>query len=152
MQPSPRPTFHAALSAALSSDPNRLLERAMQLQALDRRLRLCLPEPLASHVSLGNLRGGKLVFLADAPVWKARLRLHADALLDAARAAGIPADDIAVKVATMLPAPPDAAPHKPLSSSARETLRAAASAMRDEDLKSRLLQLASLAENDLPGE
>ncbi len=147
MQPSSRPTFRAALSAALSSESGRLVERAMQLQALDRQLRQSLPEPLASHVRLGNLRNDKLVFLVDAPVWKARLRLHANALLDAARAAGIPAGDIAVKVATMQPVPPDAAPPAPLSPAARDTLRAAAAATGDEILRSQLLRLASMADS-----
>ena len=117
----------------------------MQLQALDRQLRQSLPEPLASHVRLGNLRHDKLVFLVDAPVWSTRLRLYADILLDAARAAGLRASSITVKVATMQPVPPDAAPLSPLSPSARETLRAAAAATQEEELKSRLLQLASLA-------
>lgn len=145
MQSKTKPTFRTALSAALSSDPGHLIERAMQLHALDQQLRQSLPEPLASHVKLGNLRDGRLVFLADAPVWKTRLRLHADALLGAARAAGIHASSITVKVATMQPVPPDAAPLLPLSPTTRETLRAAAAATRDEELKSRLLQLASLA-------
>ena len=145
MQSKAKPTFRTALSAALSSDPGHLIERAMQLHALDRQLRQSLPEPLASHVKLGNLRDDRLVFLADAPVWKARLRLYADILVDAARAAGIRASGITVKVATMQPVPPDAAPLSPLSPSARETLRAAAAATQDEELKSRLLQLASLA-------
>ena len=145
MQSKAKPTFRTALSAALSSDPGHLVERAMQLHALDRQLRQSLPEPLASHVKLGNLRDDRLVFLVDAPVWKARLRLYADILVDAARAAGIRTSGITVKVATMQPVPPDAAPLSPLSPSARETLRAAAAATQDEELKSRLLQLASLA-------
>ena len=145
MQSKAKPTFRTALSAALSSDPGHLIERAMQLHALDRQLRQSLPEPLASHVKLGNLRDDRLVFLVDAPVWSARLRLYADILLDAARTAGLRASSITVKVATMQPVPPDAAPLSPLSPSARETLRAAAAATQDEELKSRLLQLASLA-------
>ena len=145
MQSKAKPTFRTALSAALSSDPGHLIERAMQLHALDRQLRQSLPEPLASHVKLGNLRDDRLVFLVDAPVWSARLRLYADILLDAARAAGLRASSITVKVATMQPVPPDAAPLSPLSPSARETLRAAAAATQDEELKSRLLRLASLA-------
>ena len=95
MQSKAKPTFRTALSAALSSDPGHLVERAMQLHALDRQLRQSLPEPLASHVKLGNLRDDRLVFLVDAPVWKARLRLYADILVDAARAAGIRASGIA---------------------------------------------------------
>jgi len=96
-------------------------------------------------VKLGNLRNDRLVFLVDAPAWKTRLRLHADALLDAARAAGISASGISVKVATMQPVPRDVAPLLPLSPSAREILRAAAAATRDEELRSRMLQLASMA-------
>lgn len=146
MQPPPRKSaFRPALSAALASVPDGLIERALQLHALDRQLRQSLPEPLASHVRLGNLRDDRLVFLADGPVWSARLRLYATNLLDAARAAGIPASDMTVKVATMLPVPPDEAPPSPLSPAARESLRAAAATVQDEELRACLLQLASMA-------
>ncbi len=144
MQP-PKPPYQSALSAALAGDSNALIERAMQLHALDRQLRQSLPEPLASHVRLGNLRQDRLVFLADTPAWASRLRLHAGILVDAARAAGLPATEIAVKVATMRPVPPDAAPPARLSQAAREHLLAAAAATTDEELKSRLLRLASMA-------
>lgn len=144
MQSSSKPTFRTALSAALSSESGGLIERAMQLRTLDQQLRQSLPEPLASHVKLGNLRDGRLVFLVDSPAWKARLRLYTNTLLDAARAAGIPASEIAVKVATMQPVPAEPAPPKPLSPAARETLRAAAAATQDEELRSCLLQLASM--------
>jgi len=144
MQP-PKPPYRSALSAALAGDSGHLIERAMLLQALDRRLRQSLPEPLASHVRLGNLRDGRLVFLADSPLWRERLRLHAGVLLDTARAAGIPATTVVVKVATMRPVPPDVAPPAHLSQAAREVLLAAAAATRDEELKSHLLRLASMA-------
>lgn len=145
MQPPTRSPCRTALSAALASDSGHLIERALQLQALDRRLRQSLPEPLASHVKLGNLRDGRLVFLADSPIWAERLRLDASILLDAARAAGLSADGVVVKVAPMLPVPPDVTPPARLSQAARETLLAAAAATRDEELKSRLLHLASMA-------
>ncbi len=144
MQP-PKPPYQSALSAALAGDSNSLIERAMQLHALDRQLRQSLSEPLASHVRLGNLRQNRLVFLADTSAWASRLRLHSSLLLEVARAAGAPVTEIAVKVATMRPVPPDAAPPARLSQAARETLLAAAAATTDEDLKSRLLRLASMA-------
>ena len=117
----------------------------MQLQALDRQLRQSLPEPLASHVKLGNLRNGRLVFLVDSANWTRRLLEQSSVLLDAARAAGIPASEITVKVATMRPLSPDPTPLARLSPAARETLLAAAAATQDEELKSRLLHLASMA-------
>lgn len=145
MQPPAPKTFRSAF-AALCEDSGDLIERAMQLAALDRRLRQSLPEALAAHVKLGNLRGDSLVFLADSPVWKARLRLCADTLLDAAQAAGIPARNVSVKVlAAMQPLTPEQAPPPSLSPAARQTLRTAAAAIQDEALRARLLQLASLA-------
>jgi hypothetical protein len=132
-------------SKSLPGDLASVIERAKQLDALDRRLRQSLPPALAGHVRLGNVRDGKLVFLVSSPVWKAKLRLHADALRDAAAAAGLVASGMTVKVATMQPVPPDAAPRTPLSASARETLRAAAGAVADPELREQLLRMASLA-------
>lgn len=129
----------------MSGDLHSVIERARVLDALDRRLRQSLPEPLASHVRLGNVRDGKLVFLVTSPVWKASLRLHADVIRDAAAAAGLQASGMTVKVATMLPVPPAAASHAPISAAARESLRAAAGAVSDPELRDQLLRMASLA-------
>lgn len=145
MQSPPRSTFRTALTAALSSGSGHLVERAMQLAALDRQLRQSLPESLASHAWLGNLHAGRLVFLVDSPIWVRRLHEHAGVLLHAARAIGVQADGIDVKVATMRPAPTDMAPAARLSTTARDTLRSAAAATRDEELRSLLLHLASMA-------
>ena len=145
MQRPTQSTFSAPVTAATSSDLGSVIERANQLRQLDRRLRQSLPEPLASHVRLGNVRDGRLVFLVDSPVWKAKLRLYADVIRDAATAAGLAPSGMTVKVATMLAVPPDAAPPSPLTPAARDTLRAAAATVTDPELKSQLLHLASLA-------
>ncbi|MBB5208792.1 DUF721 domain-containing protein [Chiayiivirga flava] len=138
-------TFRAALTAATSGDTGSVVERAAHLRTLDKQLRQSLPEPLASHVRLGNVRDGRLVFLVDSPVWKAKLRLYADVIRDAASAAGISASAMTVKVATMLPVPPDAASPSPLTQAARDALRAAAATVEDPELKSQLLTMASVA-------
>jgi hypothetical protein len=145
MQPAPKSPFLAALDGATSGDLGSVIDRARALDALDRRLRQYLPPSLAPHVRLGNVRDGRLVFLVSSPVWKTRLRLHADVLRDAAAAAGLTASGMTVKVATMLPVPPDAASHAPLSATARERLRAAAAAVADPELRDQLLRMASLA-------
>jgi hypothetical protein len=122
-----------------------MIERARMLDALDRRLRQSLPDSVAAQVRLGNIRDGRLVFLVSSPIWKAKLRLYVDVLRDAAAAAGLQASGLTVKVATMQPVPPDAAPRSPLSPTARETLRAAAGAVADPELRDQLLRMASLA-------
>lgn len=123
-----------------------LIDRALALAALDRQLRQSLPVNVAPHCRLANVNGDRLVFLVDSPTWKARLRLHTDLLLQAARAAGCPVRELTVKVATMLPPPPKSAPHDPLSPAAAAALSEAARHIGDHDLKRQLLDLASLAE------
>jgi hypothetical protein len=145
MQP-PRndPTTFAEL--ATSGSLRSLVERARMLEALDRQLRQSLPENLAQQCKLANVRADRLVFLVTSPVWSAKLRLHADALLGAAAAVGLSVNSLTVKVATMQPVPPDQTPHTP-SPTARDSLLAAAGAVADPDLRDRLLRLASLAES-----
>lgn len=145
MQPASKSSFKAALGTAVSGDLGSVIKRARDLDALDRQLRQSLPPSLAPHVRLGNVRDGRLVFLVTSPVWKAKLRLYADVIRDAASAAGLQASGMTVKVATMLPVPPAAASHAPLSSSARDSLRAAADAVADPELRAQLLRMASLA-------
>ena len=135
--------FTDPLQAAGSA--NDVVERAMRLAELDLLLRQSLPPALASRTRLANVRDGRLVFLVDSPAFATRLRLQSAALLKAACALGLEADGVAVKVATMQPVPPDEAPPTPLSSAARDALRAAASSTNDPELASRLLALASLA-------
>ena len=115
------------------------------LDALDRQLRQSLPSSLAPHVRLGNVRDGKLVFLVTSPVWKAKLRLHADAVKAAATAAGLTPSGMTIKVATMRPDPPAPASRPPLTPTARESLIAAAAAVADPELRDQLLRMASLA-------
>jgi len=121
-----------------------LIARALLLQTLDRQLRQCLPEDIAQNCRLANVHPDRLVFLTPSPTWKARLRLHEADLVAAAAVAGIQVGRVVVKVATMQVVPPDAAPRKPLSESARDTLRAAAHSIADPELRAQLLQLASI--------
>ena len=88
---------------------------------------------------------GKLIFLVDAPVWGSKLRQHADALLDAAAAAGLQAGALTVKVVPPLPSVPDLEAPKPLSQVTRDALRATAESVADPELRAQLLRLASMA-------
>lgn len=81
------------------SDAGSPLRRALWLDAVDLKLRGCLPHPLAAHARLANVDRGRLVFLVDAPVWHARLRLLTDRLCEDARALGLDVSTVVVKTA-----------------------------------------------------
>lgn len=123
-----------ALLAGPSGDP---LRRALWLDAMDLRLRNCLPPELAAHARLANIdRSGKLVFVVDAPVWRAKLRLAAAEVLDAARSIGLGATDLIVKTTiTPLIDKPTRVERtaKPMSAASRDALRAALDSLQDPD-------------------
>ena len=126
-----------ALLADSSGDPIR---RAIWLDGLDRQLRPLLPPTLAPHARLANFERGRLVFVVDAPVWRAKLRLAAPELLDAARSIGLEATELVVKTALSPPAgpasPPLANTHvRPMSKTARDALQAALASLRGPDPK-----------------
>ncbi len=122
-----------------------LVARAQWLATLDPLLRQSLPATLAGQCRLANVDDKRVVFLVSSPVWKAKLRLHADALLGAAAAAGLSARSLVVKVAPPEPSVPTGGhgPAKPLSEAVRDSLRATAHAVSDPGLRDQLLRLAS---------
>ena len=128
--PDPRRALDA-LMAEPAGDP---LRRALWLDALDRRLRPCLPPSTAAHARLANLSGNTLVFVVDAPAWNARLRLAEAEIIDAARSVGLDVDSVLVRTATAPPpAPPSVErPPKPMSVASRDALRAALDSLRED--------------------
>lgn len=123
-----------ALDALMDGAAGDHLRRAMQLAALDRRLRTCLAPALAAHVRLANVDGTRLVFYVDAPVWHARLRLASEQLLDAARSLGLAVDRVVVRVAPPDPPASPAAPApRPVSPRAHAALRDAIALLKAAD-------------------
>jgi len=141
-----------ALDALSGTGLAGVVERARWLAALDPVLRQSLPATLADQCRLANVDDKNLVFLVSAPVWKAKLRLHADALLGAAAAAGLKARSLVVKVAPPEPANPSGPGHsKPLSEAVRDALRTTAHAVSDPGLKAQLLRLAASPRSSTDG-
>lgn len=123
----PRPALDA-LMADPAGDP---LRRALWLDALDRRLRPCLPPAIAAHARLANLTGTTLVFVVDAPAWHARVRLAEADIIEAARSIGLSIDAVVARTATAPVVPEPAAPSpKPLSPATRDALQAALDSLR----------------------
>lgn len=142
--PGPAALPRQALDALEGSGLASLVERAKWLDALDPLLRQNLPATLAGQCKLANVDEKNVVFLVSAPVWKAKLRLHADTLLDAAAAAGLKARTLVVKVSApgpVVPAGPGGA--KPLSEAVRAALRTTALSVSDPGLRDQLLRLAA---------
>jgi hypothetical protein len=134
-RPPRRPSIPvAALDALLAEPAGDPIRRAMWLDELDRRLRPLLPSPLAAHARLANYERGRLVFVVDAPVWRAKLRLLAPELLDAARSIGLAAAEFVVKTSLVPPAPPPPARRNTvtMSPAAKEALQAALASLRPE--------------------
>ena len=115
----PRPATgpRAALEALLAGSTGGTLRRAQWLDAVNQLLRPSLPAGAAAHARLANVRGSKLIFVVDAPVWHAKLRLASPELLIAARSIGLEVDAVAIKLATHL-APPVVASAHPTAMSA----------------------------------
>lgn len=119
------------LEALLADPAGQPLQRALQLQALDQQLRPQLPAALAGHCRLANLRDGQLVFLVDAPVWHARLRLAEADILAAARSFGLQVTRVLVRT---MPASTqtDRPDSPPVSAATLDHVREALALLRDE--------------------
>lgn len=128
--PGPR----AALDALLAGDAGNLLRRALWLDALDQLLRPHLPPGMAAHARLANVRGDRLVFVVDAPVWHARLRLAGPGLLDAARSFGLDVAGMTVRTSLqpLRPQLPAARPPPSIRGKPQPQLEAALALLRSQ--------------------
>lgn len=72
-----------SLKEVLSAAPGLagLLGQARRAGQYDEIVRRLIAEPLKQHCRVATVRGEVLVILADSPVWAARLRFEAPALL-----------------------------------------------------------------------
>lgn len=122
-----------------------LAKKVNTLQALDRALRQTLPLPLRDQVRFADLRQQRLVFLATSPAWASRLRLAQGQILASARAIGVCASAVKVKVVTPDAATPQPESVKTISSAAAAHLRATATSFQDPELRSMFLALAARA-------
>jgi hypothetical protein len=142
-----RPSRHAPQALAECDSFARLAQRTHTLEALDRALRQTLPLPLRDQVRFADVRHERLVFLANSPAWASRLRLAQGQILACARAIGVPAGAIRVKVVAPSPTvAASAAPSMSISATAAAHLRAAAGGLQDAELRAMFLALAAQAD------
>jgi hypothetical protein len=110
------------------------VRRALWLDALDQRLRPCLPPALAAHARLANVDRDRLVFLVDAPVWHAKLRMHGPQLLDAARSLGLQVTTLVARISRAPIQPSEVVRQQvvPMSDASRRALEAALASLVDD--------------------
>ena len=141
---SPSPSGpRGALQALLAEPCGDTLRRAQWLDSVDQLLRPHLPPGLAAHARLANVRGDKLVFVVDAPVWHAKLRLASQVLVDAARSVGLDVAGLSVKTTLQ--------PLRPLPPAAR-TATSNVSAAGQSQLEAALALLRSDAQEGAGGD
>jgi len=134
----PQAALDALLAENSAGSAGDSIRRAFRLDELDRQLRPLLPPTLAPHARLANFERGRLVFVVDAPVWRAKLRLATLELLDAARSVGLEATELVVKI-TPSPSAESASPppairgSKPISAAAQKALQAALASLQQPD-------------------
>ena len=128
----------AALDALFAEATGNPLRRALWLDAVDQLLRPCLPPGVAAHARLANVRGDRLVFVVDAPVWHAKLRLATPELVDAARSVGLDVAGLSVKTTLqpVRPLPPATRTAPPMSAAGQSQLEAALALLRSDALDS----------------
>ncbi len=102
-----------------------------------------LPPSLRTRCELANFRDSTLLFVADSPLWAARLRHASPQILHAARQrCKIPATKLRVRVVPKPGAEDRTVCSRRLSDAAREHLRRAAETIADEELAKQLKDLA----------
>jgi hypothetical protein len=133
----PQAALDALLAENSAGSAGDSIRRALRLDELDRQLRPLLPPTLAPHARLANFERGRLVFVVDASVWRAKLRLAAPELLDAARSVGLEATELVVKITSPSAEPASPPPairrSKPISAAAQKDLQAALASLQQPD-------------------
>ncbi len=121
-----------------------MIDHARELERLRRRMRQVLPDALREQWQLARLDEAEMVIVASSGAWATRLRYAARQLQEAAQRAGGPYPaHVTVRIAPSAPGPSRLQPPGHLSSGAAETLRKAAAATEDPDLRAALERLAS---------
>lgn len=122
----------------------QLKDQTDRLTALDDRLKGHVEAPLSKHMTLATIRDNCLVIQADSPTWAARLRYKTPEILASLADDGIFPAVHSIRIRSMTadqpPSPPSARPYMSPDSAAE--LKAQASSIEDEGLRTAILRLA----------
>lgn len=107
---------------------------------------------MRDHVTYAGLQHDRVLLLVQSPAWATRTRMDQAHILAAVRSLGLAASSVTAKVA-LIPSPKqDSADTTTPSPSTAKSIRAAANATTDPDLKALFLALAAAAEKPRPND
>ncbi|HET7223341.1 MAG TPA: DciA family protein [Rhodanobacteraceae bacterium] len=124
-----------------------LAARAREVDRTSQRIVPLLPSPLREHVGFAGLRNDRVLLLVESSAWATRARMEQSRILAAVHSLGLAASSVTAKVMP-LRAPADGSTATPsLTPRAAQSIRTAASAIADPDLRVLFLELAAIAES-----
>ncbi|HED36515.1 MAG TPA: DUF721 domain-containing protein [Gammaproteobacteria bacterium] len=122
-------------------------KKALELDQLNHAIKVSLPRDCHDHVNVVGVRDNQLIILTDSPVWRTRLRMMSQTMLEALHQhAGIRLNRVKLRLA-----PPQriveepAPPHRNLSQQSSDIITQTAASISDPDLQNALLKLAQKA-------
>lgn len=131
----------------VSQSQQQLMHKAQRLLHMQTQLHKLLPDDLAPHVQVANLRGDRLVLTADSSTWASRLRYQSVDLLAQLRAAGWRCQRLEVKVAPSHSPFTKQQVKRSLSPETRRLLRQTADHIGDPEMAA---TLKNIAQHDEP--
>jgi hypothetical protein len=145
-KPLPPRDTHGPTPVAQCAPIADLAARAREVDRTSQRIVPLLPAPLREHVGFAGVRNDRILLLVESSAWATRVRMEQSRILAAVHSLGLAASSVTAKVMP-LPAPVDGSAAPPsLTPRAAQTIRAAASAIADPDLRALFLELAAVAE------
>lgn len=122
-------------------------KKALELDQLNHAIKVSLPPDCHDHINVVGVRDNQLIILTDSPVWRTRLRMMSQTMLEALHQhAGIRLNRVKLRLAPpqrIVVEPPP--PHRSLSQQSSDIITQTANCISDPDLQNALLKLAQKA-------
>lgn len=124
----------------------KLLNRALQLEKLNKLVKSALPADCHPHVACAGIRDTSLILVSDSPVWSSKIRLYSALILNMVQELGsyqVQQVQVRQTVKKFQPHPRKPAVARKLGPGNARLIRTTADSIEDEDLKNALLKLAN---------
>ncbi len=127
---------------------SRISDKAIELKHLNRAIKVSLPKDCREHMEVAAIRDKQLIILTDSPVWKTRLRMYSQTILEALHQhTGIKLNRLYVKSQPVKREIEKPAPvYRILSPHNAELIRQTANCISDPQLQTALLKLSRKTE------
>ncbi|VAW70330.1 hypothetical protein MNBD_GAMMA10-1119 [hydrothermal vent metagenome] len=119
-------------------------KKALELKQLNHAIKVSLPHDCHNHVEVAGIRDNQLIILTDSPVWRTRLRMMSQSMLEALHQhTGIKLNRVKLKLLPqqrIVAEPPPL--QRTLSQHSSDIITQTANCITDPDLQQALLKLA----------